>query len=76
MASPVARGELDRAQHRPRLGLGLRELVRWLGVGDRAAAGLHVGEAVLDDDRADVDRRVEVAGVGEVADRPRRSRLA
>src|SRR6266487_2736588 len=60
---------LDRAQHALRLGLGLGELVLGLGVGHRAAAGLDVGDAVLDDDRADVDAGVEVAGVAEVADR-------
>ena len=38
-------------------------------VGDGAAARLQVRDAVLDDDGADVDRGVELAGVGEVADR-------
>ena len=33
------------------------------------AAGLHVRDAVLDDDGADVDAGVEVARVGQVADR-------
>ena len=40
-----------------------------LGVRDRAAARLDVGDAVLDDDGADVDRGVEVAVEAEVADR-------
>ena len=44
-------------------------LVGGLRVGDGAAAGLHVGDAVLDHDRADVDAGVEVAGVGQPADR-------
>src|SRR5207253_4810702 len=37
-------------------------------VGNRAASGLHVQLSVLDDDGADVDRGVEVAVPGEVAD--------
>ena len=60
---------LDRPQHGPGLGLGLRELVVGPRVGDRAAAGLHVGHAVLEHHGADVDAGVEVAAVSEVADR-------
>ena len=37
------------------------ELVVGLGVGDGAAAGLDVGDAVLDDHGADVDAGVELA---------------
>ena len=53
----------------PRLGHRLLVLVVGLGVGDGAAAGLDVGDAVLDHDGADVDAGVEVAGVAQVADR-------
>ena len=69
MAIGLAAGKLDRAHRGGRLGDRLLVLVRGLGVGDRAAAGLHVGDAVLDDDRADVNRGVEIAGIAEVADR-------
>ena len=69
-ATALLLGEgIDRAQHGARLRTRLLELVRGLGVGDRAAAGLDVGDAVLDHDGADVDAGVEVAGVGQPADR-------
>ena len=51
-------------------------LVGGLGVGDGAAAGLDVRDAVLDDDGADVDAGVEVAGVGRGSRPRRRSRRA
>src|SRR5437660_9154459 len=62
-------GELDRLKHRARLRLGLPELVVGLRVGDGAAAGLNVRDPVLDDDGADVDAGVEVAGIADPADR-------
>src|SRR4051794_5077025 len=62
-------GELNRAHHAARLRARLLVLVVRLGVGDRAAAGLDVGGAVLADDGADADAGVEVARVAEVADR-------
>ena len=62
-ASSIARSTACGLRHR------LAVLVRGHRVGDRAAAGLHVRDAVLDDDGADVDRGVELAGVAEVADR-------
>ena len=61
--------ELDRPQHRLRLGDRLAVLVGGHGVGDGPAPGLQVRDAVLDDDGADVDRGVELAGVAQVADR-------
>ena len=62
-------GQLDGAEDRLRLVDRLVVLVGRLGVGDGAAARLDVDLAVLDDDGADVDRGVEVAVPGEVADR-------
>ena len=62
-ASSIARITARALAHR------LLVLVVGLGVGDGAAAGLDVRDAVLDHDRADVDAGVEVAGVAEVADR-------
>ena len=67
--SGCSAGQLDGAEDRLRLVHRLVVLVGGLGVGDRAAAGLDVDLAVLDDDGADVDRGVEVAVPGEVADR-------
>ena len=66
---PAARASSIAPHHAARLGARLLVLVVGLGVGDGAAAGLHVRDAVLDDDGADADAGVEVARVGEVADR-------
>ena len=61
---------ISTARRTPRaLASDSRELVVGLGVGDGAAAGLDVGDAVLEHHRADVDAGVEVAGVAQVADR-------
>src|SRR5665647_1230946 len=62
-------GNLDGAEDRSRLVHRLGVLVGGLGVGDGAAASLDMELAVLGDDGADVDRGVEVAVPGEVADR-------
>ena len=51
-----------------RLGDRLLELVGRVGVGDGATARLDMSDAVLDDDRPDVDAGIEVAGVADVAD--------
>src|SRR3954451_15613710 len=64
----LGRGKLDRAEDRLRLLERFTVLVVGLGVGDRPASRLHVNLAVLDDDRADVNRRVEAAVEAEVAD--------
>src|SRR5205823_6278168 len=65
----LARGQGHRFKHPARLGLRLAQLVVWAGVGDCAAARLDVSDAVLDDDRADVDACVEVARVAGPSDR-------
>ena len=71
MPSPrCVAGQPDRVHHGARLGLRLALLVAGVGVGDDPAAGLQVGRAVAHERRADVDAGVEVAGVGQVADRP------
>src|SRR5215212_1190335 len=61
-------GDLDGAEDRARLVHRLVVLVGRLRVGDGAAASLDVELAVLADDGPDVDRGVEVAVPGEVAD--------
>src|SRR3954452_18966290 len=62
-------GELDRAEDRLRLVDGLVVLVGGVGVRDGPAARLDVHAPVLYDNGTDVDRRVEVAIPGQVADR-------
>src|SRR5436853_701080 len=61
-------GNLDRAEDGAGLVDRLGVLVAGLRVGDGAAARLDVQLPVLDDDGADMDRGVEVAVPGEVAD--------
>src|SRR3954469_15264950 len=62
-------GQRDRALDRLGLVDGLLVLVVGLGVGHGAAAGLDVGGAVLDDDRADVDAGVQARRGAEGPDR-------
>src|SRR5207302_3161955 len=58
----------DGLEHRFRFVHGLLKFRFRLGVVDPAAAGLHVGFAVLDERRADGDAAVEVAVEREIAD--------
>src|SRR3954463_8693744 len=62
-------GKLDGAEDRLCLVDGLVVLVRRVRVGDGSAPRLYVNAAVLHHDGADVDRRVEIAIPGQVADR-------
>ncbi len=66
---PACKPARSPAKTAPALCLGLADLVVGVGVGDDAAAGLDVDAAVLDQRGADVDAGVEVAAVGQVADR-------
>ena len=56
--------QVDRGLERPQLGQALLVLGRGIGVGDDAAAGLQVRDAVSQPERADCDARVELAGSG------------
>src|SRR6202008_2745883 len=65
----LARRERDCLQNAASLGLRLAVLELGLCVGNRPPAGLYVRHPVLDHHRADVDARVEIAGIAGVADR-------
>src|SRR5436190_7666833 len=64
-------GGQDAAQEGRRLVEGLLVLEGRVGVGDDAAAGLDVDDAVLDQRRPERDRRLELAVPVEQADRAR-----
>src|ERR1700693_394127 len=59
----------ERPNHRARLVDRFLVLGAGIGVGDYAAAGLDIDAAVLDQDGAQRDGGVRIAGVTEVADR-------
>src|SRR5690349_3595203 len=61
-------GQLDRAKGGFRLVPALLVLLCRVGIEDDAGAGLDVGGSVLDQNRADRDAHVKVAGVAEEAD--------
>ena len=65
-----AAGRRDGGEQGGGLVAALQVLVVGIGVGDDAGAGLHAGDAVVDEHRADGDRRVEVAAPVDVADDP------